>query len=91
MESEEKLAAAGLGNSLMNVCQTAILISFQGSYNTIANQSYGKGNFHNVGYALQCAILMVVLVGIPLTTAFAFGGHILQLLGQVDKLVFVDS
>jgi MATE family multidrug resistance protein len=81
-----ELAAAGLGNSVIQNFSYGVLLGMGSAVETLCGQAYGAKKFSRLSLYLQRSTILLTLTGVALTLVYIFSKHILILLGQSDKI-----
>ena len=82
MTAPEYLAAASLAGSVSGITGYSLFMAFVGGLRTLAGQAYGARDYEQVGYHLQCAIVLTTITATFSSFIWGFSKYLLILLGQ---------
>ncbi|XP_059659112.1 protein DETOXIFICATION 16-like [Cornus florida] len=79
---ELSLSSASMATSFAGVTGFSFMLGMGSGLETFCGQAYGAKQYHMLGIHMQRAMLVVVLLGIPISVLWAFSGYILTSCGQ---------
>lgn len=82
MTAPEYLAAASLAGSVSGITGNSLFMAFVGGLRTLAGQAYGARDYEQVGYHLQCALVLTTITATFSSFIWGFSKYVLILLGQ---------
>ncbi|KAK6925313.1 Multi antimicrobial extrusion protein [Dillenia turbinata] len=83
---ELALSSASLGTSFTAVTGICLMTGLASALDTLCGQSYGAKQYHMLGIHMQCAMLILMLVCVPLSFIWANTGTLLIAVGQDDEI-----
>ena len=84
--SADDLAAASLAMTTMNIVGFAFFEGMATALDTLCSQAFGSGNLHGVGLHVQCMLVFMSLVCLPVAAVWAAAPRILSLFVQQQHL-----